>query len=137
MVEMIVFITGMAFAVALLFLIPFREVTQPPSRWHVLWEVLLPGTSPAWGYFGGLAMVGWTWWILFLVLATKTWGNAAVITDIATPNLVAIYAIPSFDPLALWLMFRPSWIFVYLMPAVLFAVNLLLVFRDKLFHKQL
>ncbi len=137
MVEMIVFITGMAFAVALLFLIPLREVTQPPSRMHVLMEVLFPGTSPAWGYFGGLALVGWTWWILFLILATKTWGNAAVITDIATPNLLGIYGIPPFDPLALWVMFRPSWIFVYLMPAVLFAVNLLLVFRDKLFHKQL
>lgn len=131
MIEMLVYLTGMAFATALLFLIPLREVTQPPARWYWIVEVLFPGTSPSWSIFGGLTLVAWTCWLIYLLGYTKTFGNAAVITDIAIPNLFSAYGIPVVDPLAIWALFRPNWILVYVVPPVLFVVNLALVWRSR------
>ena len=38
----------MIFALALVFFIPTREVTQPPEKQMVVWEILFPGLSPSW-----------------------------------------------------------------------------------------
>jgi hypothetical protein len=138
MTQLLIFYVMLAaFAIALLFLIPSREVTQPPEKMFVVWEIVFPGASPHWGYLGGLALVGWIYFVLQDCLIFWK-GTAYIITMISTPNLEYAYGIPvkgSFE--AALRLINPSWVWVYLAPAVLFAVNLLLVFRDKLFGKSL
>lgn len=136
MAEIFLFWAVMIFAIALLFLVPMREVTQPPARWYWIVEVLFPGTNPSWSVFGGVAFAAWVCWLLFLAGYSKTQGNLAFITMIATPNLARAYGRPPVDSLAVWKAFRPSWVVAFVVPALLFAVNLLLVFRDKLFRKS-
>jgi len=126
----------LAVAVAMVFLVPSREVTQPPGKAQVFWEILAPGASPVWGVFGGLVLVGWIYFLVQdLFLFWK--GSPYIIRVIATPNVVSTYRIPIKDSAQLVLrLINPSWAWVYLAPAVLFALNLTLVFRDKLFRKS-
>lgn len=125
------FITAaLAFAIGL-FLIPLREATQPPEKTHWVLETLFPGTSPAWGLLGGLALVAWSCWLLHMALYRWTWGNSAIVTDMAIPNLTKAYGVPIDNPLDLWVLFRPSWILVYVMPAVVFFANLVIVWRAR------
>jgi len=135
--DFLILVGVLAFSIAVAFILPSREVAQPPWKFQVVPEILFPGTSPAWGYLGGLALVGWTYFLLqdFLMF----WrGSPYIITVIAMPNLERAYGIPiegSFE--AALRLVNPTWVWMYLAPAVLFGVNLLLVFRDKLFRKSL
>lgn len=130
-----VLLAVVALAITLVLLIPSKEVTQPPGRWHWLWELLFPGTSAEWHFFGGLVLVAWSY-LLVQILLLLWVGSPYIFTWIATPNLMKAYLLPAgfSDPLGL---INPSWVWVYVAPAVLFAVNLLLLFRDKLFRKSL
>jgi len=124
-------VAAMIFAVALVFFIPTREVTQPPEKQIVVWEVLFPGTSPAWGFFGGLALV--VWFYLFVQDLFLFWkGCPYLISLIATPNLSASYGLPGKVTMQdTFRLINPSWVWVYLAPAVLFLVNLFMVLRAR------
>ncbi len=124
-------LAALAFAIALLFLIPTRDVTQPPGRLQIVWELLAPGTSPRWGALGGVILVAWCFLVLELLVYLKV-GSPYILMSIAIPNLAFAYGIPLSDPahdvLAL---VNPSRLWIYLAPAVLFAVNLILVLRAR------
>jgi hypothetical protein len=131
MVPTMVLVGLLLFAIALLFIFPIREVTQPPGKLQPIWEVLFPGTSPAWHALGGLVLAAWGYIALQdLLLFAK--GTPYLLFSNAFPNLTGAYGIPPAD---LWRnVFRlvnPSWIWVYLAPAFLFAVNLFLVLRSR------
>lgn len=131
MIDTIIEIVLLLYAVALLLLVPTREVTQPPGRLQTAWEVLFPGTSPAWHVFGGLALIAWSYFVLQDLLILRL-GSPYIIAMIATPNLSKGYGIPAPDQ---WhdvlRLINPSWVWVYLAPAGLFGVNLFLVLRAR------
>ncbi len=124
----------LAFALAVLFLFPSREVTQPPGKMQPIWEMLFPGTTPSWRIFGGLVLVAWSYFLLQDVLLFSK-GSPYIIIRIAIPNVVTLYGVPATSEDVLRLI-NPSWVGLYAAPAVLFTVNLVLVFRDRLFHKR-
>jgi tetratricopeptide (TPR) repeat protein len=121
-------------AVAHVFLIPRQEVTQPPAKAVALWEALLPGTSPAWSIVGGLVLLGWSYFVLRAVLALSIGTPYFFDRDIMLNTAIA-YGVPASESDVLRV-FNPSWVWIYVAPAVLFLVNLLLVFSDKLFRKS-
>jgi hypothetical protein len=116
------------FAVALLFIFPYREVTQPPGKRHWVWEMVFPGTAPLWHVFGGLVLIAWTY-LVIQDLCLIFIGTPYLITGISIPSTVG-YGVP--DPArGIYSLINPSWVWVYLAPAVLFAVNLVLVLRAR------
>ena len=123
----------LVYALALLFVFPSREVTQPPGRLQAVWEALCPGTSPQWSYFGGLVMVAWSYFLVQILLLHWS-GTPFILSFIAIPNVHAAYGVPG-DSSDIRRLINPSWAWVYLAPAALLAVNLVVVFRDKLFKK--
>lgn len=131
-VPVLLIIVLMISAIAILFLVPSREVTVPPGKLQTLWEVLLPGTSPTWNVFGGLALVAWCYFVIQDLLILRV-GTPYIILAVAFPNLHSPYGVPtpSDNRELLRLLLRPSWIWVYLAPAVLFVVNLFLVLRAR------
>lgn len=118
------------YALAVLFILPAREVTQPPGKLQTTWEVLLPGMSPSWHVFGGVALVAWCYFILQDMLLFKK-GTPWMIAAIAMPNLKEAYGVPGAAVAEALKMINPTWVWVYLAPAVLFAVNLILVLRAR------
>jgi tetratricopeptide (TPR) repeat protein len=119
------FVAALALAVALLF-IPRGAVSQQPSRAFAILEALFPGVSPVWGPLGGLVLVTWTYLLFQGVLILKI-GTPFILTSIAMPNLARPFGLPPGDPSSLLSMLNPSWMWVYLAPALLFVVNLGLV----------
>jgi len=131
-IPVIIEVVLLLYAVTILFLFPAREVTQPPGKLQTLWEVLFPGTSPAWKMLGGLALVAWCYFLIQDLLILWI-GSPYFIARIAFPNLNGAYGVPAPSDLRelCKLFLRPSWIWVYLAPAVLFVVNLFLVLRAR------
>jgi hypothetical protein len=124
-----------AFSIALLLVLPRRDVTQPSGRWQFVWELLAPGTSPRWGILGGFILVLWIYFVIqdFLLFDL---GTPSVLGAIAIPNVASAYGVPGQGGLSeVFKIINPSWVWLYLAPAVLFAVNLVVVFREKLFRK--
>jgi hypothetical protein len=121
----------MVYAIALLLLFPYRDVTQPPGRLQVLWEVLFPGCSSAWHFFGGIILIAWSYLVLQLFLTLQV-GSPYFLAIISIPNLSSAYGIAATDqwPASLR-MINPSWGWIYLAPTVLFAVNLFVVLRAR------
>jgi hypothetical protein len=119
------------FALAVVFLFPMREVTQPPPKRHEVWEVLFPGTSPIWHVLGGLVLVAWIYLVIQDLLLIFI-GTPYLLTGISMPNLAKAYGVPwPSTRSGVYALINPNWIWVYLAPAVLFAVNLLLVLRVR------
>ena len=121
---------ALLFAIALLFVVPSRDVTQPPGKWLIIWEVLFPGTSPAWGPLMGLVVLAW----FFLVIQDVflSWmGTPYIFEFIATPNVQFAYGVPVDTAEVLFHLINPSWVWLYLAPAVLFAANLVVVLRAR------
>ena len=118
-------------ALALIFWIPARDVTQPPDKSQIWWEVLFPGTSPAWGLLGGIVLVAWIYLGLQDVLLWGA-GTPRIVTRGSLPNLVSAFAVPGADHARVLREYiNPSWVWVYLAPALLFAANLILVLRRR------
>ncbi len=129
-IALIIAIAILLLAIAILFLFPHREVTQPPGKRHWVWEALFPGTSPIWHVFGGFVLIAWTY-LVIQDLALNFIGTPYLITGIAIPSPLG-YGVPGADTgRALFALINPSWIWVYLAPAVVFAVNLILVLRAR------
>ena len=135
MLPTIVNVVLLFFGIAVLFLIPTREVTQPPGKLERVWEVLLPGTAPVWNMLGGVVLIAWCYFVLQDFLLYR-FGTPYLLAFIAMPNISKVYGVPAMDSPVLQLgkvggMINPSWIWVYLAPAVLFVVNLFLVLRAR------
>lgn len=126
----ILLIAALALALAVVFLIPARDVTQPPGRMQPLWETLFPGVSPAWRFFQGVALAVWTLFVLQAALMLSK-GSPQIVTAIALPNLQRAYGLAKADLGAVLSLINPSWIWLYLAPAVLFGVNLFLLWRAR------
>jgi hypothetical protein len=118
-------------ALALIFWIPTRDVTQPPDKSQIWWEVLFPGTSPAWATLGGIVLLAWIYLGLQDVLLWGA-GTPRIVTRGSLPNLVSAFAVPGADHARVLREYiNPSWVWVYLAPALVFAVNLVLVLRRR------
>ncbi|MHB8655517.1 MAG: hypothetical protein ACYDA9_16730 [Terriglobia bacterium] len=127
----IVMVVILLYAVALLFIFPSREVSQPAGKGHIVWEALLPGVSPAWHVLSGLTLIVWCYLVLQDFFLFRL-GSPRILTRIALPNLTKAYGVPGASRGEdLFKLINPSWVWVYLAPAVLFAVNLLLVLRTR------
>jgi tetratricopeptide (TPR) repeat protein len=50
-----------------------RKVSQSPGRFHWLLELLLPGTSRQWGYFGGLVLAISFWAAIEFLTVQQLW----------------------------------------------------------------
>lgn len=133
-VASIVFLVALALAVAMIFLIPVREVSVPAARGHVVWEALFPGTSPVYAFLGGPVLY---LWMAFLVqdLFIFWKGTARILTWIGTPNIATNYALPFLsstqEMLKIGGPINPGWTWVLVAPLVIFAVNLFLVWRSR------
>ncbi len=116
-------------SLALLLLVPMRDVSQPPGARHWIWEVIAPGTSPAWSVLGGLVLLAWCY---FLVQGLLTWrfGSPYLMSMIALPNLSRSYLVQGAFTVAHQAII-PGWQWLYLAPAVLFLVNLVVVRRSR------
>lgn len=115
-------------AIALLFLLPSREVSVPPDRHIWLWETVLPGTSPSWRWAAGFVLAGWMFLLIQFLLTLKA-GTPHVIMAIAMPNLRYAYGVPALANITQFP--SPSWVWIYLAPAVLFITNLFFVLRAR------
>jgi hypothetical protein len=116
-------------ALVLLFVIPIREVTQAPGPRHWIWEVLAPGTSPRWGVLGGVVLLGWCYLMVQWLLAWR-FGSPYIMTSIALPSLSRVYLV-EMTSAAILKLINPPWEWVYLAPALLFLVNLVVVWRGR------
>lgn len=122
-------VIALVLALAILFVVPSRPVTQPPGRWHSIWEVVFPGTSPAWGVLGGMALLGWCYYLAQLAIVWKT-NTPRILMAIIMPNILRSFGVPWEG--SGWELFRylgPSWAWLLVPPALLFVVNLVVVWR--------
>ncbi len=125
----IAFVVALVISLAL-FVIPSWPVTNPPGRFQAALEALFPGVSPGWSFTGGLALVAWCYFFFQDVLLF--WKNTPfIIAAIATPDLGRSFGIPGADYLHMLRLINPNWVWVYAAPAVLFAVNFIVVLRTK------
>ncbi len=120
------------YPLAILFIFPSREVTQPPGRIQILRELFLPGTAPIWNLLGGLILVAWCYLVIQDLLILKT-GSPYILAAIAFPNVGNAYGVPMPGNAEEFIrtFLRPSWIWIYLAPAVLFVSNLVLVLLSR------
>jgi len=127
---LIVLYSSLVIAIAWLFLVPLQEVTQLPGSNHWIFELLFPGTSPQWGLLRSLALLAWCSLLIQLVLVVQL-GTPYILSFINMPNLMRAYGV-HFDPMLHQLGgLNPNGWEVYGAPAVLFAVNALLVLRNR------
>jgi len=119
----------LAACLAFVFFVPVREVTQAPSRWHAVWQILFPGTAPLWSVLGGLVLTLWCYLLLQNVFIEFN-HTARIITTISLPNLKAAFGI-SADQQALLKLVNPGWDWLVAAPAALFLLNLFLVWRNR------
>jgi len=121
-------IAALIFAVILVFL-RRRPAAPRAGMLSTVVESLFPGVSPAWSFAGGLALVAW---VHFLVADLLLWrfSTSAPMTFMSIPNIERAYRVPGAAAFTAQ-MIRPGWEWVYLAPALLLAVNLLLVLRSR------
>jgi tetratricopeptide (TPR) repeat protein len=124
--EPIVLSLGLAAALAILWLVPHRDVTQPAGPRHWILEALFPGVATAWGFCGALVLAVWWFLILRCVLVVTT---GVPLLWAMIPDLVG-FGVTSDDREAFSLL-RPEWWSLYLVPALLWAANLGLVLRRR------
>ncbi|MGH9555512.1 MAG: tetratricopeptide repeat protein [Terriglobales bacterium] len=123
------FLALLVLALVLLFVIPRREVSQPAGPRHWVWEVLIPGTSPRWGVLGGAVLLGWCYLLVQGLLAWR-FGSPYLMTFIALPNLSRAYLVEMTGDATMGLV-NPGWELLYLAPALLFLLNLVVVWRSR------
>ncbi len=124
-----VFVVVLLLAAALFF-VPYRPVTQPPSTIFGALRTLFPGLCSAWSAAGGLVLVAWIF--LGLQALLMHWiGTPYLLTSLSLVSPARAYGLPPGDPSAVFRLINPGWVWVYLPPLILFAVNLALVLGSK------
>jgi tetratricopeptide (TPR) repeat protein len=110
----------------LLFVLPYRDVTQPAYGFHRVIEYLLPGISPQWRQWGGIVLVAWAAFLVQWIASLAGLGTAAFG---GFPNIQRAFGVPSPDP--------PSNVFQLNAPymvgglVLLYAINAILIARAR------
>jgi hypothetical protein len=112
--------------IILLIILPCRPVQQVPGISGKILCILFPGTAREWSYAGGLVLVGWVFLLLQLGM-TKWVGSPYIMSYIATPNIVRSYGAGTSTMEGVSLI-NPGWVWLYLAPAILALLNLLVSF---------
>ncbi len=115
-VVIVVFITVLALP-----FLPSREVTQAPGRSQAILEVLFPGTSSSWNVLGGLVLTAFVYSVFQWLIVLKT-GGILPMTGMMFPNLTRAYGVAG-DVTQVGPLFRPSWVWLYVVPTAIFLVN--------------
>ncbi len=132
LVMLILALAGLLLAISVVTVVPRRDVTLPPPNTQWIWEALVPGLGRAWGPLGIVVLLVWCYLPIQLGLFAK-YGTPYVITLLSVPSLVRNYGVEPFplSALAPANPLNPGWMQMYAAPAVLFAVNALLVLRKR------
>jgi hypothetical protein len=132
-VSVFLFVLAIAglFAIFLLLLTPYRESVQAPRRLHWAFDVLLPGVLPRWGFFGGMVLLGWSYFVIHGVLLLLA-GTPYILTTVTSSGSSQgnFYGVPAAQS-SVGMPIDPSWMWTYLAPALLFTINLFLVLRVR------
>jgi tetratricopeptide (TPR) repeat protein len=110
----------------LLFVLPYRDVTQPAYRSQTVIEYLLPGIAPQWGQRGGIVLVAWAAFLVQWIASLAGLGTAAFG---GFPNIQRAFGVPSTAP--------PSNVFQLNAPymlggiVLLYAINAILLARAR------
>jgi tetratricopeptide (TPR) repeat protein len=110
----------------LLFIFPSLPVQQPAGMGGKILGIVFPGTAREWSYASGLALMAWIFLMLQLFM-TKRFGSPYILTFIGTPNLVRAYGAGTSPEQAISLI-NPGWGWLYLAPAMLALINLMICF---------
>jgi TPR repeat protein/tetratricopeptide (TPR) repeat protein len=110
-----------AFCVFLIFalvalLLPVRTTSGVTWRGQFIWEILFPGTNPAWGTIGGIALMVWAGYVIAaFVLSFGDLSNydRSFLTGMLFP------------------VFGPLWARVAVPAALLFLINAAIVLRKR------
>lgn len=113
-------------SLVILFLLPQWDVTQRPGRLQTVWEALLPGTSPAWGFLGGITLLLW-FYIPFLFLMSNLFEMDTLLPSFFVISLSLSNGIPFLESS---IISRPSFLWI-VVAAGLFAANLILLWRAR------
>lgn len=116
-----------AFALYLFFFVPYRDVTQPPSRWLHWLEAVFPGTSPAWGWTGGVVLVCCSAFLAAMLI----WAETGSVLLLSSFMLVATGHQLNVSAHELMLELLGYGIYLWILPAGLFLINLYFFIRDR------
>lgn len=119
-------IAALVFALALVFLVPAREVMQAPASSYKIWEILFPGASPRWGELGALVFLGWAYLFFLGIFAAVGAQNAGPLFQFV-PTLEKSWVLPDYTSAQLFKLVYGSWTWEYAAAAVLFLTNLAIV----------
>lgn len=117
-------------SLVILFLLPQWDVTQRPGKLQTVWEALLPGTAPGWGFLGGVVLLLWAYIPLLLLTGNPILNAHYFYFDASymASNLVLSHGVPFPEEMFA----RPSTMWL-VAAAGLFAANLILIWRS---HKH-
>ena len=113
----------------LLFILPYRDVTVGAPRWLSWLELLIPGSSRPWGWFGGVALASWGA-LLVAMLFVSLLGSPLVFASFATPNVSRAYNVAA-APQEVMTLQLGYGAYLWLVPAAFFVINLLFFVRSR------
>ncbi len=97
-------LAALLFALAMLLCVRHHQATEPAGPRHWIWELIIPGTAPAWSVAGGVVLVGYATCCL-TVLSFITLGAPGLWTVVALYGVLHWYQQPapvSIGPAAIW-----------------------------------
>lgn len=126
------FVPLVPIALAIVFLVPLRDVTQSPSRRHWIGEVLFPGASAVWSWAGTFVLAAWSYAVIQALLVAK-FGTSYILLAMIHPNIARSFGV---DPVihggtTLFRYFGPDLKWAYGPVIVIFLLNFVLVWRQK------
>jgi tetratricopeptide (TPR) repeat protein len=119
------------FTLLLVSVIPYKDVTLPPSKREWIWATLFPGLGSEWGSLAWLVLPAWSYLLIQLFLFWRVGTPYAITNFIGLWNVVGSYGLSTEPVLHHLGGLNPGWIAMYAAPAALFAANALLVFRSR------
>jgi tetratricopeptide (TPR) repeat protein len=124
-------IPAMLLAIAALFVVASREVTQGPPRGFFLAELALPGLAPSWSLAGGVALAAWLGYV-YAAVTTLKFQTARVFLSALLPSTSKNFAISEkFSEEMIHRLLGPGWMWILPPLMAIFALNLFLVFRQR------
>jgi tetratricopeptide (TPR) repeat protein len=127
-------VLAFAGAVALVFFVSHREVTQAPGKRFWILELLFPGTAPAWGALGGLVLLA-TCYFVFQLIAYWRLETPYIFTYLMVPNIARAFLVEA-SMRDVFALFGPGRLWLYGAPITLFVVNAALVLRARLAQRS-
>ena len=113
-------------ALLILLLLPYRDVTQPAYSLQRVLEYLLPGISPQWRQWGGLALVTWAALLLQWLASLARIGTVAFG---GFPNTQRAFGVPvTAEPVNVFQLNAP---YVVAGIVLLYTINAVLVRRSN------